>query len=195
METISDVKLIEEYLKGDEKSLEILIARYLKPIYSFVYKYIGDNAKAEDITQEVFIKVWKNIKKFDRKKSFKTWIFTIAKNTAIDWQRKKKSIPLSKFEDEKGRNSITEKLEDLSLLPDELFERKNIAEILKLTMKRLAPDQRTILLLRYDEHLKFREIAEILNEPLQTVKSRHRRAVINLKELLNDESKNQLNTY
>ena len=63
---IEDKILIQQYIKGDEASLEILIARYLKPIYSFVYKNVGNPSEAEDITQEVFIKIWKNIKKFDR---------------------------------------------------------------------------------------------------------------------------------
>ncbi|MFA6919366.1 MAG: sigma-70 family RNA polymerase sigma factor, partial [Patescibacteria group bacterium] len=92
-----DEQLVQQYLSGDEKSLEVLIQKYLKPIYNFVYRYVGDMANAEDLTQEVFVKVWKNIKKFDRKKSFKTWIFCIAKNTAFDYLRKKKSIPLSNF--------------------------------------------------------------------------------------------------
>ena len=94
-ELIEDKILIQQYLKGDEKSLEILIARYLKPIYSFVYKNVGNPSEAEDITQEVFIKIWKNIKKFDQNKNFKPWIFQIAKNTSIDFLRKKKSIPFS----------------------------------------------------------------------------------------------------
>jgi RNA polymerase sigma-70 factor (ECF subfamily) len=105
-----DKKLIQQYLKGDEKSLEVLIAKYLKLIYSFVYKNVGDQASAEDITQESFIKVWKNIKKFDQKKNFKPWLFQIAKNTSIDFLRKKKSIPFSRFENEKGQNVMVESI-------------------------------------------------------------------------------------
>ena len=88
-ENLADKKLIQQYLKGDEKSLEILVVKYLKLIYSFVYKNVGNPAEAEDITQEVFIKVWKNMKKFDQNKSFRPWIFQIAKNTSIDFLRKK----------------------------------------------------------------------------------------------------------
>ena len=73
----SDQKLIADYLGGDEKALEILIYRYLKPIYSFVYRYVGNEQEAEDITQEIFVKAWRNLKKFNQNKSFKTWIFTI----------------------------------------------------------------------------------------------------------------------
>ncbi len=94
----SDQKLIANYLAGDEKSLEILINRYLRPIYSFVYRHVGNGEVAEDITQEVFVKVWRNLKKFDQNKSFKTWIFTIAKNTSFDFFKKKKAIPFSELE-------------------------------------------------------------------------------------------------
>ena len=87
----SDEQLINNYLKGDEKSLEILIHRYLKPIYNFVYRYVNNKQEAEDVTQEVFVKTWRNLKKFKRNKSFKTWIFSIAKNTAIDSFKKKKT--------------------------------------------------------------------------------------------------------
>ncbi len=92
----SDENLVTDYLKGDKKALEILIGRYLKPIYNFLYRYTGDVAEAEDITQEAFVRAWKNIRKFDRNKKFKTWIFGIAKNAAIDFLRKKKPILFSR---------------------------------------------------------------------------------------------------
>ncbi|MBU4479872.1 sigma-70 family RNA polymerase sigma factor, partial [Patescibacteria group bacterium] len=85
----SDIKIINRYLKGDEKSFEMLVQNYIKSVYSFAYKYTKNTSESEGITQEVFIKVWKNIKKFDQKKSFKTWIFAITKNTALDYIKKK----------------------------------------------------------------------------------------------------------
>src|SRR3989338_146778 len=94
----SDQQLIADYLTGDEKSLKILYGRYLKPIYSFVYRYVGGGQDVEDVTQDAFVKVWRNLKKFDQNKSFKTWIFSIAKNTAIDFLKKKKAIPFSEFD-------------------------------------------------------------------------------------------------
>jgi len=90
MENYRDEQLIANYLKGDEELLEVLVRRYFKLIYNFVYQYTGSLEDSEDITQEVFVKVWRNFRKFNQKKSFKTWIFSIAKNTAIDFLRKKK---------------------------------------------------------------------------------------------------------
>lgn len=96
MTNATDEQLIKQYLKGDENSLEILIKRYLKPIYSFVYRNIGNSEKAQDITQEVFIKAWKNLALFRTSKAssgagFKSWLFTIAQNSCIDYLKQKKT--------------------------------------------------------------------------------------------------------
>ncbi len=180
----NDILLVENYLKGDEKSLEILIGRYLNPIYNFVYKYLRDPQSAEDIAQEVFVKVWRNIKKFNTKKNFKTWVFAIAKNTALDFIKKKKSVPFSEFENEEGENIFAETLADPSPLPDEIFEREDVGRVLNEAVEKLSPKYRAVLFLHYNDHFTFREIADILGEPLDTVKSRHRRALILLKKFL-----------
>ncbi len=179
-----DEQLIMDYRKGDEASLEFLIRRYLKPIYRFVYRYTGNARDAEDATQEVFVKAWRNLKKFDQSKSFKAWIFSIAKNTALDFLKKKKAIPFSEFENEEGENMIIETLADPSPLPHELLEKAGMAYILNSAMEKLSPKYRMVLFPRYTDGVRFREIAESLGEPLHTIKSRHRRALIKLKELL-----------
>ncbi len=191
MKTYTDKQLVINYLKGDEESLETLIKRYLKPIYSFVYRYAGDEQEAEDITQDVFLKVWRNLKKFDQKKKFKTWIFSIAKNASVDFLRKsrsasggKRTIPFSDFENEKGENIFAETLADKNPLPDELFKRAGITEVISAAINQLAPKYRMVLSARYHSQSTFREIAENLNEPLNTVKSRYRRALIILRKLL-----------
>lgn len=181
---INDEKLISQYLKGDEKSLEILIKQYLKPIYSFVYHYVGNSHDAEDITQDTFVKMWRHLKRFKKRKSFKTWIFSIAKNSAIDFLRKKKTIPFSEFEDEEGKNVLVETLADQMPLPDELSKRAGIIQVLESAIEKLMPKYRLVLSLRYNDNLNFREIAETLKEPTHTIKSRHRRALILLKKLL-----------
>lgn len=191
----SDNQLINNYLKGEAASLEILVKKYLKPIYGFVYRYTGSTQDAQDLAQEVFVKMWKNLKKFDRQRNFKTWIFSIAKNTSIDFIRKsqsasggKKVLPFSALENDEDGNSFADALVDPALLPDELFKRKDIAQALSSVMEKLTPKYRLVLLLRYNDHFTFREIAESLNEPLNTIKSRHRRSLIILKRLLNEFS-------
>ena len=182
----SDQEFISSYLNGDSESLEILIQNYIKPIYSFVYRYTGNSQDAEDITQETFVKAWRHLKGFDQKKSFKIWIFQIAKNTAIDFLKKKKTIPFSEFENEDGENMITETLADPSPLPQELLEKAGMAHILHSAMEKLSPKYPMVLFLRYNDHFNFREISESLGEPLHTITSRHRRALIQLKKLLTE---------
>jgi len=184
MKSHCDKQLISDYLAGDAKSFEILVKEYLKPIYSFAYRYVGNSQDAEDIAQDVFIKVWRNIKKFDSSRSFKTWIFSIAKNSCIDNLRKKKSIPFSRFENEKGENILMERIADPRPLIDEILKRADMSKTLNLAMERLTPDFRMVLFLRYNDHFTFKEISESLGEPINTVKSRHRRALIQLKKLL-----------
>jgi len=157
----NDKQLIADYLRGNEKSLEVLIQRYLKPIYSFVFRYVGDATEAEDITQDVFVRMWKNLRKFKRQKSFKTWLFSIAKNAAIDFLRKKKTIPFSWFEDEAGNNSVTGTLADSQPLPAELFVRADISRRLTAALQKLSPKYRSVLFLRYNDH--FTSVAESLS--------------------------------
>jgi len=174
-----DKKLIQQYLKGDEKSLEILIERNLKLIYSFVYKNVGSASDAEDITQEVFVKIWKNIKKFDQKKNFKPWIFQIAKNTSIDFLRKKKSIPFSRFENEKGQNSL---MENIAAAPLNLIEKFSDKRVLATAIQNLNREEQKIINQRHIDGLSFKEIAEMSRESINTVKSRYRRSLINLRK-------------
>ncbi len=184
MQNYTDEQLVVEYLAGDEESLEILIKRHLKPIYGFVYRYTGNEADAADITQDVFVKMWRQLKKFDVKRSFKAWLFTIAKNTALDFLKKKKVVPFSNFENADGNNILTETITDPAPLPPEIFERQELGELLNSVMKKLPLTYQEVLSLHYQDQLTFQEIAEILAEPLNTVKSRHQRAIILLRKYL-----------
>ena len=175
----TDSQLIMQYLKGDGKSLEILVTRYLKPIYSFSYKNVGDIAQAEDITQEVFVKVWKNLKRFDQKKDFKPWIFQIAKNTSIDYLRKKKTIPFSKFENENGQNFLTD---NLQAKDKNLVETISDRTMFDAILAQLDEKEQKIINLRHKDGLSFRQISDLLKEPINTIKSRYRRIMTNIKE-------------
>lgn len=181
METLPDKKLIENYLKGDTKSFDKLIENYLKIIYNFVYKNVGNEFDAEDITQEVFVKVWKNIKKFDTSKDFKPWIFQIARNTLIDLIRKKKSIPFSRFENEKGQNPLIEALVDT---PENLIENISDKTIIKNATTELGNNDKKLIEMKGIEGLNFREISEKLGISINTVKSRYRRIIMSLRKII-----------
>ena len=178
---LDDSQLIAQYINGDKKSLEVLIKKYLNPIYGFVYKNVGDKPAAEDITQEVFIKVWKNIKKFDQKRDFKPWIFQIAKNTSIDYLRKKKTIPFSRFENEKGQNVL---LENIAPESQNIVELLNNKRVVQLALETLSAEDKNIINLRHTDGMSFKEISETLEKSINTVKSRYRRIIANLKKVV-----------
>jgi len=175
----SDKQLIQSYLDGDELAMDELVKKYLKPIYTFAYRNVGNSAEAEDIAQEVFIKVWKNIKKIDPDRNFKSWIFTIAKNTSIDFLRKKKSVPFSRFENEKGQNLF---IENIAGSAADLNEILNNKQVLAFAKDGLSKEEKKIINLYHTQGYTFREISDIFSKSINTVKSRYRRAIFTLKE-------------
>ncbi len=193
MESKSDAQLVINYVNGDEQSLEVLIQRYLNAVYRFVYGYIKNEQDAQDITQETFVRAWRNIKKFDCEKNFKTWIFSIAKHASIDVLKKKKAVAFSAFEDEDGENPLWEMLADMTPLASAVSEQKGIMDILNRAIELLSPAYNRVFSLRYREDMTFSKISEVLHEPLDTVRSRHRRGLRLLKTILiGPEFANQL---
>jgi len=183
--TDNDAQLIAAFIKGDGDSFAALVDRHMSMVYKFTYRYVGNVDATNDIVQDVFIKVWKNIKKFDPEKNFKTWLLTIAKNTALDSIKKKKAILFSAIEEgETDLDAFLAPYVESPDLPDELFEKKQTKADLERMLQGLSPSYRSVLLLRYTEHLKFREIADMLQEPIDTIKSKHRRALIQLRKML-----------
>ena len=180
----SDEELIKAYFSGDAMSLELLVARYLGVVFRFVRSMVWVREDAEDITQEVFVKAWKNLGTFNCEKSFKTWLFAIAKNASFDYLRKKKQLPFSKFEDEQGRNTLHETLRDTKPSPYEHAESQEFKKTVDVAMAKLSGEERAAVLLRLQEEFSFAQMAEVFGEPLDTVRSRYRRAIIKLRELL-----------
>jgi len=180
-----DTMLVTAFMKGDGDSFAALVDRYMPTVYKFTYRYVGNADATNDIVQDVFIKVWKNIRKFDPEKNFKTWLLTIAKNTALDAVKKKKAVLFSRIEEgETDLDTFLAPYVNGPDLPDELLERKQTKANLEQILQNLSPSYRSVLFLRYTEHLKFREIADTLQEPIDTIKSKHRRALIQLRKFL-----------
>ena len=182
----TDRELITRHRAGDETALPELINRYLKPIYRFIFRRIGKTTDSEDLTQETFLKIWKNLRKYRAEESFRAWAFTIARHTAIDWLRKKKSLTFSELADTETENEITfsENLRDPDPLPDELSAKAGDNKFLNDVIDKLPSIYQEVLTLRYEEDLTFDEISRVLDKPLDTIKSQHRRALITLRKML-----------
>lgn len=180
----TDEEIITLYKNGNQEVFKIIIDRYTSPFFNFIARQVGRD-ETPDIIQEIFIKTWKNINSFkEEKASFKTWIFTIARNTTTDFLRKKKSILFSDMSTEEDMDSFEENIRAEDLLPDEALQKLQDQEFLEKTLEKLNQNYREVLILYYQEEMTFEEIGKILNKPLNTVKSQHQRAILELRKMI-----------
>ncbi len=184
----TDAELVAAFLGGNGESFAALVDRHMPMVYKFAYRYAGNADATNDIVQDVFIKVWKNIRKFDQNQRFTTWLLAITKNTALDAVKKKKGVLFSAIE-AGGENDLDAFLAPYVERPDHpdlLLDRQYAKADIDRALQALAPSHRSVLMFRYGEHMKFREIAEAMGEPIDTIKSKHRRALIALRRALGD---------
>ncbi|MDP2708708.1 MAG: RNA polymerase sigma factor [bacterium] len=183
MEKLTDEQLAAAYLKGEREALNFLIKRYLKPIYNFAFNYVKDQAAAEDLTQEVFVKVWQKIKKYNNQYKFKSWLYAITKNTCLDYLKKHKAVNFSALESADGFQ-FEELVKDSSPTAHDQLELAHEAALVQAAVNQLPEKYKKTIKLHYLEGYKFREIAGLLKESIEAVKTRNRRALIKLKKLI-----------
>ena len=157
---LSDDKLIEQIKAGDEQAAEELITRYYASILRYCRWHCSSVEKAEDLTQETFYKLFKNISGYKVKRKFKAYLYTIANRLCIDESRKK---PLYSIEDEE---IIIDEC-------DEIIRMEDKAEVNYL-LSTLSPEQREAIILRFGEQLEFHEIAKVMGCNMRTAQSRVR---------------------
>jgi RNA polymerase sigma-70 factor (ECF subfamily) len=176
----SDKDLIIKYLDGEKRCFDDLRSRYINYIYNFIVRYSGDRVVADDLLQETFLRVWKNLKHFDTNKKFITWALAIARNVVIDWQRKRKNLSFSELnaDDEDFSDTLIGDLPS----PEELFDQKFLHDKFVQAVEELSNLEQSIILLHLEQELTFAEIADILNKPVNSVKSVYRRAVLKIKD-------------
>jgi RNA polymerase sigma-70 factor (ECF subfamily) len=183
----SDSELVLLYRDdGSELAMTTLVNRYVSLVYNLIVRLVGDRREAEDLTQETFMKMWKALSRFDTEKNFKTWIFAIARNTAIDYLRKKKPILFSRLnsENDEGETRFEDNLADDAILADEAFDRKQSVGALEKAMQTLSLDERVIIILHESDEMTFEEIADVMSKPMNTIKSRYRRALQKLRGVI-----------
>ncbi len=173
-----DDKILVERLKNDDRAaFEELFKLYSERIYYFTIRYIKNKEEAEEITQEVFVRLWN--RRFDLKTelSFSSYLFMIAKNAVIDLLRKRQKESTLKEEITPDVNSIAEK-------SNNSVEYKELNEIVKNSILQLPEKRRQIFLLSRDEGLTYKEIAEKLNISIKTVESHMRLALQQLRKTI-----------
>jgi len=163
-----------------------LVTRYKKKIYYLAYDITGNHHDAEDISQEVFMKVYRSLKTFRRDANMSSWVYKIAVNTSIDSLRKKNSWPTKPIR-EFDQESIQESLpasRNQAFDPLQSAESSQIQKRISQALEKLSPKERTVFVIRHYNDLKLNEIAEILNITIGTVKSLLFRAVKKLRKEL-----------
>lgn len=184
-----DVSLVERYRAGDEAAFKELLDKHLGSVYAFVFQLVRDRAAAEDVAQETFIKAWRHLGRYDTERPFRTWLFAIAKNTAYDWLKKKRSIPFSAFIDDNDSGAPFENIPDPEPLPTEFLMRADASVELVQVISQLPEKYRSLIALVYQEGFSLHEAAEVLGESYNTVKSRHQRGILELRKRLQNAPK------
>lgn len=166
-----DTELIRQIKRGDEKAFEELIKRYSNRIINLATQIMGSQDEGWDISQEVFISVWKNIKSFDIGKNFYPWIRKITINACYEELRRRKGHLESSLDDvEDDEPSID--LPDKTYSPEDILDKIELKEMVEKALNSLPEHYRVTLWLRIIENLSYEEIAETLNINIGTVKSR-----------------------
>lgn len=184
----SDREIVREVLNGNPDLFEVLVARYEKPIFNYVYGMVRHRQDAEDLTQEAFVKAFFALKTYKESFEFSTWMYRIARNVCLDYFRRQKirsffslNTPVGEEEeDEIGDFLPSGKDPEEGVLEGELLEQVSEA-VGKLPWK-----FREVIVLRYVEELPYEDIAQILGVPVGTVKTYLHRAKLKLKEMLGE---------
>lgn len=166
----SDSQLIAETLSGNERAFRDLVNRYSSLVYNFIYRMTGNKETADDMTQDVFVKIYKNLRLFDGNRPFKPWVLRIASNTTVSAMRKKVH-PVTSLdalqEAEPWREWASENTPD----PARQAEVRDSSRRVLQALETLEPHYKQVLLLRYQQDLSYEEIAQATETPLNTVRT------------------------
>ena len=182
--------LVRRCVAGDAAAWEEIVHRFNRRIYNICYRFPGGADDAEDLTQEVFIKIYRTMASFDPERaSFNTWVTTVTRNLLVDHFRKTKNERITDSmdapigEEDEGR-SISEQIEDKGVSPDQQVERLQTKQMVHEALQKLSPELREAVILRDLQDMDYREIAAALKVPEGTVKSRINRGRTELARLL-----------
>ncbi len=186
--TVTETELIINAQQGNIEAFESLIYKYDKNVLSLALKYVNNRDDAKDIYQEVFLRVFKGLKKFQFKSEFSTWLFRITTNVCLTHSsktRKKKFVSINEENsDDENSNEILQLPDEENSTPDKLAEKSEIKKVVNEAMETLSPKQKMIFTLKHYEGYKIREIAEIMEIGEGTVKKTLFEAVHKMRDQL-----------
>jgi len=181
MNQTNDLELIKEFKEGNDKAFNHLVLRYQEKIYWVVRRLLSDHDEADDVVQDVFVKVYHSLHSFKGDSSFYTWLYRIAINLSLNELRRKKTRKTFSLDDTVIQH------ESHDALPLELMERKEQTRLIKEAIEKLPDKQKKVFLLRYYEELPYEEIAKILKTSVGGLKANYFHAVKKIGEYVKNE--------
>ena len=184
----TDEALVRSVLSGDRERFEVLVARYQTRLVNYLYRMVRNLEEAHDLTQEVFIRVYQALDRYDSQYRFSTWLFRVAQNAAIDVIRKRRIqlVPLTRRADEGSDTMVDLELPDGQPAALEALPGRELDASIRSAIDTLPWEYRELILLRHYGELAYEEIAEVKAMPLGTVKNKLFRARQMLKQQLLD---------
>jgi len=182
--------VIKRCLGGDASAWEEIVRMHNRRIYNICYRFTGSQDDAEDLTQEVFIRIYKTLKSYDLERgAFTTWVTTMTRNLLVDHFRKSKQDRMTDSMDaapaaDEDAPTLGDQIKDEKPRPDAAVETQQKQKMVQLALKKLSPELREAVILRDLQDMDYREIADALKVPEGTVKSRINRGRTELARLL-----------
>jgi len=182
----ADEALMLRYQRGEVRAFEILLTRHRRPVFNFILRFVGSREIAEDLLQDTFLRVIKGADKYERKAKFTTWLYTIARNLCVDQSRRQKhrkaqslDAPLSKGSE--GGGTLLDVVPGNEMGSDRKANSKELHQRLHGAIAALSEEQREVFLMREFLDMPFKQIADVVGVPENTVKSRMRYALEKLR--------------
>ncbi len=181
----ADEVLMVAYQKGDVRAFELLLTRHRKPVFNFILRYVGLRETAEDLLQETFLRVIKGAEAYQRQAKFTTWLYTIARNLCVDQSRRAKHRKAQSLDAPLNNSADSGTLLDVVAAGGIASDRQAVNHELQIrlhaALARLSEEQREVFLMREFLDMPFKDIADIVGVPENTVKSRMRYALEKLR--------------
>jgi len=171
LEQIDEDELVNRFQNGDIEAFNPLVLKYEKKIYNLIYQQIRDRETAKDISQEVFLKAFKALPNFKGGSAFYSWIYRIAINSSIDFQRQRNRSRVLTFEELPPDADDVLRMSDSHPSPEKLLEEKELGKVIRKAVRELPPGQRRVFNLRHRRELAIKEIAVLLNRSEGTIKA------------------------
>ena len=182
VQKLTDEELVDSVLAGNVKDFDHLMERWQKPLYNFVLRFMSSEEEARDACQDAFINAYRNLDKFKKQSKFSSWLFKIAINRCNTLLKKRKRWRMF-FEPASEKGDYADTLMD-ERNAEQLVEREQIFNRMRSAIEQLPAEQKTVLLLKEYQGMKFHEISEMLECPVSTVKSRMYYALDGLRRAL-----------